>query len=356
LYLSVQNGRRRTTRVRFPLRYRWTGAVAVALSLLFSSGPLAADPSASVPAAGVKVASEQVALDTPVPTKWLPSKGRQCYRRGRYRNFCQGPRRAPLPRGPEAELARKLELGDIKAVSRIMLDPPPEEWVAAAGPDTEADSLQWPIPEGQLWRGFGRVRRGSKRRRWHKGIDIGAPEGTLIRASKGGLVIYADNGVRGYGNLMVVVHPDATVALYSHARALYLFPGQKVRRGQVLGEVGHTGIARGSHLHFEYRIYGRPRNPLHWFDLDSVPEQVRNRISPATQRRMTAKHRAETRQRITAVRKAMARRAAAAERRKAAERWAAKAARKRAGARKESKAPPKAASPGATHKPRKGTK
>jgi len=108
--------------------------------------------------------------------------------------------------------------------------------VAAAGPDTEADSLQWPVPEGQLWRGYGRVRRG-KFRRWHRGIDIGAAERTLFRAARGGLVIYADNGVKGYGNLMVVVHPDATVAFYSHARALYLFAGQKVRRGQVLGAV-----------------------------------------------------------------------------------------------------------------------
>lgn len=325
----------------------WIGAAAVALSPFFPASPVAADPSAGVPAAGVKVASEQLALDTPVPTRWLPSKGWQCYRRGRYRNFCQGPRRAPLPHGPEAELARKLGLGDIKSVSQVTLDPPPAAWVAAAGPDTETDSLQWPVPEGQLWRGFGRVRRG-KFRRWHRGIDIGASEGTLFRAARGGLVIYADNGVRGYGNLMVVVHPDATVAFYSHARALYLFAGQKVRRGQVLGEVGHTGIARGSHLHFEYRIYGRPRNPLHWFDLGTIPEQVRKRIAPATQRKMTAEHRAATRERIATVREAMARRAASEARRKAMA--------QRASARERKRAPSPLASPRAAGKPRRDEK
>ncbi len=326
-------------------------AAVLAFTLAFPAAPALADPSASVPAAGVKSASERVALDTPAPTEWLPSRGRQCIRRGRYRNFCQGPRRAPLPRGAEAELAKRLELGDVKAVSKVTLDPPPAAWVEAAGPDSEPDALLWPVPEGQLWRGFGRVRRGSKRRRWHKGIDIGAPDGTLIRAVKGGLVIYADNGVRGYGNLMVVVHADATVALYSHAQALYLFPGQKVRRGQVLGEVGHTGIARGSHLHFEYRIYGRPRNPLQWFDLDTVPEQVRKRIAPATQRKMTAEQRAEKRRQIAAVRKAMARRAAVRGRKAAAERRAA-LAQKRAASRTDGNTP-HSTSPGAARKPEK---
>jgi hypothetical protein len=330
---------------RLPARLGWICTAAGVASFCLPT-PAAADPTAGVPAAGVKVASEQLALDTPVPTSWLPSKGRQCFGRGRYRNFCQGPRRAPLPRGPEAKLARKLGLGDIKTVSQVTLDPPPAAWVAAAGPDTEADSLQWPVPEGQLWRGFGRVRRG-KFRRWHRGIDIGAPERTLFRAARGGLVIYADNGVRGYGNLMVVVHPDATVAFYAHARALYLFAGQKVRRGQVLGEVGHTGIARGSHLHFEYRIYGRPRNPLHWFEPDTIPEQVRKRIAPATQRKMTAEHRQATRERIAAVRKAMARRAKAAER---------KAAARRASARKRKRAPSPVASSRAAGKPSQGKK
>ena len=342
---------RRSRSMRLPVSPTLLYSAVFALALALPDPSAMADPSASIPAAGVKIASEHVALDTPAPTEWLPSRGRECIRRGRYRHFCQGPRRTPLPRGTEAELAKRLELGEIKAVSKVTLDPPPAAWVEAAGPDTEPDSLLWPVPEGQLWRGFGRVRRPGERQRWHKGIDVGAPEGTLIRAVKSGLVVYADNGVAGYGNLMVVVHPDATVALYSHARALYLFPGQKVRRGQVLGEVGHTGIARGSHLHFEYRIYGQPRNPLPWFDLNTIPEQVRKRIAPATQRRMTAEHRAETRRRIAQVRRSMARRAAARERKAVAEHRAALARRrateksggeKRAAAKYGEKAPPSA--------------
>ena len=80
-----------------------------------------------------------------------------------------------------------------------------------------------------------------------------------------GIVAYADNEVHGYGNLLVLVHPDRTVTFYGHCRAIYVFPGQLVTRGQIVAEVGHTGIARGVHLHCEYRRDGRIRDPLKLF-------------------------------------------------------------------------------------------
>jgi murein DD-endopeptidase MepM/ murein hydrolase activator NlpD len=78
--------------------------------------------------------------------------------------------------------------------------------------------------------------------------------------------VYSDNGISGYGNLVMVVHPDATVALYGHCRATYVFPGQRVQRGQVIAEVGQTGYANGPHLHLEYRVAGRPRDPSRLFE------------------------------------------------------------------------------------------
>ncbi|MBN1654400.1 MAG: M23 family metallopeptidase [Deltaproteobacteria bacterium] len=168
-------------------------------------------------------------------------------------------------------LAHQLGLGDFKTVNRLMLDSPKPEWVTSAGSPSGNQKLLWPVPEGKLWRGFNQARRGAKHRRKHDGIDIGAPDGTLFRAVENGLVAYSDNGVRGYGNLLVVIHPNASVTFYAHTKALYLFPGQTVKRGQVLGEVGHTGIARGSHLHFEYRVRGRPRDPIKLFDQVILP-------------------------------------------------------------------------------------
>lgn len=229
------------------------------------------------------------------PVQWLPSRGRECERGRRHRGFrfCAGPRKAPVPTGAAAELATKLGLGEKKTVSVVLREVAKPEWIAAATPDpvraqiaprealARSDAgepaLLWPVAEGKFWRGFGRERvkgksakaarakgggKSKARGRHHDGIDIGAPEGTPVLAVQDGLVLYADNGVRGYGNLLVTVHADGSVAFYAHFKALYVFPGQLVTRGQVVGEVGQTGYARGSHLHFEYRKDGRLRDPM----------------------------------------------------------------------------------------------
>jgi len=198
-------------------------------------------------------------IDTPLPNAWLP-RGRRCSR-NRGRRVCDGPRRVPRPHGEAATLAERLGIGTRRAASKILLEPPDPTWVAEVD-GRESNTLLWPVPDGRLWRGYGFVRRGRARRRLHKGLDIGAAAGSPIRSVNDGLVIYADNEVHGYGNLMMVLHADGSVAFYAHAQRLYLFAGQTVKRGQVLGEVGHTGIAHGDHLHFELRVRGRPRNPL----------------------------------------------------------------------------------------------
>jgi murein DD-endopeptidase MepM/ murein hydrolase activator NlpD len=209
-----------------------------------------------------------------MPTRWLESEGRQC-RRYHRRRVCDGPRRVPEPFGPAAELASQLGL-DERQVARIALhDAPPASWVEAVEGET-GPGLLWPVEGGQLWRGFGRhseilprrrgrpLRRG-RRRILQPGVDIGAPAGTPIRAVNDGLVVYSYNGVRGYGNVLLLVHADGTLTLYGHCRATYVFAGQQVQRGQVIAEVGDTGLAHGAHLHFEWRRAGHPVNPLPFF-------------------------------------------------------------------------------------------
>ncbi len=200
-----------------------------------------------------------------VPHDWMPSHGRECARKGRRKGFCQGPRKVPLPHGEEAALAKRLGLGTLTAAGDLLFESPKPEWIEAAGEPND-ETLLWPVEQGSVWRGLQRPHRtksGFHHR--HKGVDIGAPEGALIRAVKSGIVGYSDNGVHGYGNLLVTIHPDGSVAAYGHCRAIYVFAGQHVKRGQVVGEVGHTGVARGSHLHFEYREHGRLRDPLRLF-------------------------------------------------------------------------------------------
>jgi murein DD-endopeptidase MepM/ murein hydrolase activator NlpD len=212
-----------------------------------------------------------VTRPTPVPIVWRESRGRQC-RRHRGRRACDGPRRVPEPFGPAAELAASLGLDESRVPRTLMAGPAPAAWVQAAG-GQPGPGLLWPVPDGRLGRGLGRHRpmhrprgaRGRRMRVMHNGVDIMAPEGALIRAVNDGLVAYSFNGMTGYGNSVLLLHGDGTISLYAHCRATYVFAGQRVRRGQVLGEVGDTGLARGTHLHFEWRRDGQPLDPIPHF-------------------------------------------------------------------------------------------
>jgi murein DD-endopeptidase MepM/ murein hydrolase activator NlpD len=222
------------------------------------------------------ILKEDRASDDPTkPSRWLPSNGPECIKRGRLRGFCEGPRRVPEPHGESAQLAQRLGMGERNKAARLLVGPPPERWVEVAGAIRQA-KWRYPVDDSRLLRGLGNVARLGKnkqgggprgtRRKPHAGLDIGAAEGAPIRAAQSGVVVYSDNRISGYGNLVMVVHRDASVALYGHCRSTYVFPGQQVQRGQIIAEVGHTGYARGSHLHFEYRVEGRPKDPTRLFD------------------------------------------------------------------------------------------
>jgi murein DD-endopeptidase MepM/ murein hydrolase activator NlpD len=270
----------------------WTGcAVALGLSVWASQAasemPQApAQATAALPSAVIARTSralEKPGLIEPQrPTDWLPSRGRECNMKGRYARFCQGPRRAPRPHGAAAALAQRLEIGTHHTVSELLLHPPKPAWVQAAGGPKALRPMLWPVDGGRFWRGFGDTRRSKAVRKRHKGVDIGAPDGTPIRAAQDGLVVYSDNGIRGFGNLIVIVHPDATTTFYAHCQANYVFPGQRVRRGQVIGEVGHTGIARGPHLHFEWRHQGHAKDPVRRFE--NAPPQATAKARPRARR------------------------------------------------------------------------
>ncbi len=195
------------------------------------------------------------------PKSWLPTQGCEPMDPP-YTHFCQGPRKVAAPFGPATELAERLELGSVAAVGRLLNFGPRADWVqAAGGPIARHRDMQWPVPAGALWRRFGYVRRPPFESLLHRGIDVGAPQGTPILAVNDGIVAYSDNGVRGYGNLLVVVHDDASVTFSAHCHAIYVFAGQRVRRGQVVGDVGDTGLARGTHVHWEYHLFGKPEDP-----------------------------------------------------------------------------------------------
>ena len=222
----------------------------------------------------------RVKLPSYMPRTWLPSRGQECIRKGANRGFCAGPRKVPRPHGAAAALADRLGLGGRIDCSRLLGTPPPAAWVKAAQAVGAAPKLLWPTESKQIVRGVGNLTLAKKRRQRefsanppkqkparheHEGVDVLAPEGALIRSMQHGLVVYSDNSITGYGNLVIVLHKDASIALYAHAKANYVFPGQRVTRGQVIAEVGHTGYARGNHLHFEYRVNGYAKDPMPLF-------------------------------------------------------------------------------------------
>lgn len=109
---------------------------------------------------------------------------------------------------------------------------------------------------GTISSGFG-MRDGRR----HEGIDILAPGGTAVRAAGFGVVLYAGNGMRGYGNAIVLDHGEGVTTLYGHLRSFHVRSGDAVAAGSVIGTVGDTGNATTTHLHFEIRLEGEGVDP-----------------------------------------------------------------------------------------------
>ncbi len=124
-------------------------------------------------------------------------------------------------------------------------------------PDSSVDGFIWPV-NGTINSGFGP--RGISS---HDGIDIGAPEGTPIRAIEKGEVIYSDQ-LRGYGNIIIVRHIGGFISVYAHNEANLVREGQAVSRGEVIARVGNTGRVTGPHLHFEIRKNNAAQDPLRY--------------------------------------------------------------------------------------------
>ena len=228
---------------------------------------------ARAPAAspGARADLSPIRPDPMVPLLWAPSRGDECYSREEGpdgvvagRRICDGPRRVPVPEGEALERAERLGLGDRSAVDRVYVGRAPPEWLAEI-PSAPRGDLLWPVARGLFSRGFGFVRRAEIRHRPHNGVDIVAADGAHIRAVNDGLVVYADNGISGYGNFLVILHADGSASFYAHCRAIYAAPGQLVARGQVVAEVGATGRPYVPHLHFELRRGGRPIDPMPLF-------------------------------------------------------------------------------------------
>lgn len=123
-------------------------------------------------------------------------------------------------------------------------------------------------------------------RRMHTGIDLTARKGTPIYATGDGVVVAAGKnveGLSGYGTVCVINHGYGMMTLYAHLNALKVRPGQKVKRGEMIADVGSTGLSQGYHLHYEVIQNGKKVNPVYYFFNDLSPEEYEEVIEAANQ-------------------------------------------------------------------------
>jgi murein DD-endopeptidase MepM/ murein hydrolase activator NlpD len=101
-----------------------------------------------------------------------------------------------------------------------------------------------------------------------------------IEATNDGVVVYADYlGI--YGNCVLIDHGYGLISLYGHLSSIDVKPGQSVKKKQVIGRSGETGLAAGDHLHFGLFLRGVPINPTEWWDDHWIQDHIHIRFKPA---------------------------------------------------------------------------
>jgi murein DD-endopeptidase MepM/ murein hydrolase activator NlpD len=159
----------------------------------------------------------------------------------------------PKPKAPAAAS------GKGPAASSKWPIPPRKPPVRAAIPKPPPKSgkgFRWPVV-GKVVSNYGTKAKGLR----NDGINIIAPRGAPVRAAENGVVAYAGNELRGFGNLLLIKHAGGWVTAYAHNEKLMVRRGQRVRKGDVIGKVGSSGSVGRPQLHFEMRKGRRAINP-----------------------------------------------------------------------------------------------
>jgi murein DD-endopeptidase MepM/ murein hydrolase activator NlpD len=157
----------------------------------------------------------------------------------------QPPRAPPSAKQPE------------QAQQMVITNDAPAPTNAALKTTDAAPTFRWPV-KGRVIAGFGPKPNGQQ----NDGINLAVPEGTPIKAAEDGVVAYAGNELRGYGNLVLIRHANGYVTAYAHAKELQVRRGDPVKRGQVIATSGQTGNVDAPQLHFEVRKGPTPLDPM----------------------------------------------------------------------------------------------
>jgi hypothetical protein len=131
--------------------------------------------------------------------------------------------------------------------------------------------------------GYGvRIHPVHKVRKMHKGIDFTAPKGTKIQATGNGVVIKAVNQRSGFGKHVKIDHGYGYVSVYAHMNSIDVKVGEEIKKGQIIGTVGSTGLSTAPHCHYEVHYHGKAVNPID-FCLDGLsPEEYEELVEMAS--------------------------------------------------------------------------
>jgi murein DD-endopeptidase MepM/ murein hydrolase activator NlpD len=176
---------------------------------------------------------------------------------------------AAAPVAPHADVPVSQPTGSTVATTESPLsarraapvEPPQtkEDPVKTAEPAGSLPTFRWPV-RGRVIAAFGPKPNGFQ----NDGINLAVPEGTPVKAAEDGVVAYAGNELKGYGNLVLVRHSNGFVTAYAHASEILVKRGEAVKRGQVIAHSGQTGNVTSPQLHFEIRKGATPVDPAQY--------------------------------------------------------------------------------------------
>lgn len=156
------------------------------------------------------------------------------------------------------------------------------DYYTPEGKSVQKAFLRSPLEFSRISSGFSRSRLHPVLKKWrsHKGTDFAAPTGTRVKATADGVVSFVGRK-GGYGKVVMINHQGRYSTVYGHMSrfAKGLKKGQRVTQGQIIGRVGMTGLATGPHLHYEFKVYGKHRNPMRVDLPDAKPIDEADRVA-----------------------------------------------------------------------------
>ena len=164
----------------------------------------------------------------------------------------------PVPQKAVVASAAPKEAEPVPSASVVApADALDKEAAKLADANSVVPKFRWPA-NGRVIAGYGPTTNGQQ----NDGINIALPENTPVKAAEDGVVAYAGNELKGYGNLVLVRHPNGYVTAYAHAKELLVKRGDPIKRGQVIAKSGQTGNVDAPQLHFEVRKGPTPQDPM----------------------------------------------------------------------------------------------